>query len=235
MARSYGEEAQQMLELVALVADPARLARGRSLYKRRRVDALFVSDGEAVASVTGSEPEPYEVGIAVRPAPNHAFGVDLVPNPLDVGFSCTCADWGDPCKHSIAVMLQLADEFEDDLDQLARWRGKATAEPPEASAPDDAAQEDETDKRRKLDAAMVGLEVSRGMADPEDEVEFVDPLHDFFTGTMPESGTVLQAEVLESLQPVKASLSKVNLKVDGLDATPIFADLLSVISQTLQE
>lgn len=225
MSRLHTEEAQQLAELAALVADGPRMARGRGLYRRGRVSGVFVSHGEVIASVEGSEPEPYEVVLATRDAPNHAQGVDLVPGAIDVSVSCTCPDWSDMCKHGAAALLGFADEVDDDLSLLARWRGKEAADASESTIPSAAS---DMSKAGQLDRAMKGLPVTRGM--PNDEPE-ADPLAEFFTGDMPASGVLLDADALRALADKPNPFLKARLLVETLDAAPHLGEALEVVIQ----
>lgn len=38
--------------------------------------------------------------------------------------TCTCPDWGDPCKHGAAVYYLLAEAFDQDPFLILRWRGR---------------------------------------------------------------------------------------------------------------
>ncbi|HEY6797190.1 MAG TPA: SWIM zinc finger family protein, partial [Kineosporiaceae bacterium] len=54
-------------------------------------------------------------------------GVPLVPRPVEIGPRCTCPDDADPCKHSAAVCLRVAEELDADplLALLLRGRDRA--------------------------------------------------------------------------------------------------------------
>jgi len=47
----------------------------------------------------------------------------VVPSARDLSFECSCPDWDDPCKHSIAVMIRFAELVAEDPSSLRRWRG----------------------------------------------------------------------------------------------------------------
>jgi len=51
------------------------------------------------------------------------LGLPLFPTDLDM--SCTCPDWGFPCKHLSAVLYLLAEAFDDDPFLVLAWRGRA--------------------------------------------------------------------------------------------------------------
>ena len=52
-------------------------------------------------------------------------GVELLPFGSELGSTCTCQAWIDPCPHALAVMYQLAWLVEDDPFVLLHLRGLA--------------------------------------------------------------------------------------------------------------
>jgi uncharacterized Zn finger protein len=50
-------------------------------------------------------------------------GVELLPYGGELGSTCTCQAWTDPCPHALAVMYQLAWLVEDDPFVLLHLRG----------------------------------------------------------------------------------------------------------------
>jgi len=78
--------------------DDKVIARGRDYYRHGYVKKLTLSpDGRFIAEVAGSEDEPYETFIEIKD--------DAVQD-----FGCDCPyDWGDVCKHLIAVALAIQD------------------------------------------------------------------------------------------------------------------------------
>jgi uncharacterized Zn finger protein len=58
-----------------------------------------------------------------------ACGTPLFPKSArDLEMSCSCPDWGVPCKHLAAVCYVLAEEFDDDPFAMLAWRGKGREE-----------------------------------------------------------------------------------------------------------
>jgi uncharacterized Zn finger protein len=55
-------------------------------------------------------------------------GVELLPYGGELGSSCTCDAWTDPCPHALAVMYQLAWLIDDDPFVLLHLRGLARDE-----------------------------------------------------------------------------------------------------------
>jgi uncharacterized Zn finger protein len=52
-------------------------------------------------------------------------GVELLPYGGELGSTCTCHAWADPCPHALAVMYQLAWLLDDDPFVLLHLRGLA--------------------------------------------------------------------------------------------------------------
>ncbi|MCO5991941.1 SWIM zinc finger family protein [Actinoallomurus rhizosphaericola] len=53
------------------------------------------------------------------------FGVSLFPqSSADMHLMCSCPDWGDPCKHTAAVLYLLAEAFDDDPFLILAWHGR---------------------------------------------------------------------------------------------------------------
>jgi uncharacterized Zn finger protein len=55
-------------------------------------------------------------------------GVELLPYGGELGSSCPCGSWVDPCVHALAVMLQVAWLVDGDPGVLLRLRGLAPEE-----------------------------------------------------------------------------------------------------------
>lgn len=55
-------------------------------------------------------------------------GVELLPGPGELGPSCTCPDWADPCKHAAAVCYLVADLLDADPFALLLLRGRTREE-----------------------------------------------------------------------------------------------------------
>ena len=68
MSRLINAEAQELAELAAVLAEGARLSRGRQYQKRGQVTDLMVEPEAVTASVHGSRDEPYDVTIACKAA-----------------------------------------------------------------------------------------------------------------------------------------------------------------------
>jgi uncharacterized Zn finger protein len=85
-------------------------------------------------------------------------GVELLPYGGELGSTCTCQAWADPCPHALAVLYQLAWLVEDDPFVLLHLRGLARddllALLHERSEPDAPAEADDPDVDVAVDAAL---------------------------------------------------------------------------------
>ncbi|GII76087.1 hypothetical protein Sru01_10690 [Sphaerisporangium rufum] len=53
------------------------------------------------------------------------LGLPLFPaGPGELEMTCSCPDWGHPCKHLSAVLYLLAEAFDDDPFLVLAWRGR---------------------------------------------------------------------------------------------------------------
>jgi SWIM zinc finger len=105
--------------LVGARSDPMRLLRGAELAERGVVTSVEIRPGELRGSVSGSRRESYTVKITT-PTTGSLPGAG---SPIQ--WNCTCPDWGDPCKHGVAVMLVAAQRLEEDSDLVAVFVGSS--------------------------------------------------------------------------------------------------------------
>jgi len=109
--------------LVAEMAEPGRLRRGRQYAKQGAVGGLQVQTGVVSASIQGSRAQPYVASAKVTLATAGDGGLGaLVPGRRDVRFSCTCPDDDAPCKHAVALMAQFSERLAYDPSLFLRWR-----------------------------------------------------------------------------------------------------------------
>jgi uncharacterized Zn finger protein len=82
------------------------------------VETVAAEAGRVAALLTGDLPHTLV---------EHAeeAGVELLPYGAELGSTCTCQAWLDPCPHALAVMYQLAWLVEDDPFVLLHLRGLA--------------------------------------------------------------------------------------------------------------
>jgi uncharacterized Zn finger protein len=99
-----------------------------------------------------------------------ACGTPLFPRSArDLEMSCSCPDWGVPCKHLAAVCYVLAEKFDDDPFAMLAWRGRgreallgALRRRPVAHDPGPAgATGPEPDPLRKISAAPLAGSLDR--------------------------------------------------------------------------
>ncbi|MEM7286396.1 MAG: hypothetical protein AAF480_08605 [Actinomycetota bacterium] len=262
MSRLINAEAQELAELAAVLAEGARLSRGRQYQKRGQVTDLMVEPEAVTASVHGSRDEPYDVTIACKAAGQNersAAAVDptaVVPKALDIAFTCHCPDWGDPCKHGVAVLLEFAREVDDDPSLLLRWRGiddltppppagteslnaspapAPTPQKPDRSPPRPTTERAAVPTARNLRTSPVGEAEQAGTHQADvgveaevgaDDVEIGGPLDLFFGGAMPDDGTLLGP--LEEVQ--LDAYGAVRIEVENVDLAPVLEDALDAIA-----
>jgi hypothetical protein len=171
-----------------------------------------------------------------------AAGVTLVPSAGDVSFSCTCPDWGEPCKHGVALLVAFAGEVDADGSVLLRWRGLDAGDGP-APVPERPASVADLLSRlpssvQRAGGATAAPEGRRTPAPDLVGAPVVDPVLDaFFTGSMPPAGPVLgrAGERLagrpRSSPPFPPGGPFV---VDGVDAAPVLADAVTVVADVLE-
>lgn len=110
-----------MKVLAAEMSDPGRLRRGKQYAKDGSVLDIVIEPGVVTAEVQGSRATPYVASIFVRAG-------DGMPLRRDLDIECTCPDddnWQDyACKHALAAMLAMADEFLLEPELLDIWRGR---------------------------------------------------------------------------------------------------------------
>ena len=114
--------------LVTGASDQSRLTRGRTYARQGAVIGLEVLPGIITASVQGSRARPYDVTVRVGAAEPPLTPISLVPDHDEVGFTCSCPDWDDPCKHAVAVMIAFADAVADNPTLVRVWRGRGGRE-----------------------------------------------------------------------------------------------------------
>ncbi|MEO6317709.1 MAG: SWIM zinc finger family protein [Acidimicrobiales bacterium] len=85
------------------------------------LDAIAARAGHAAALLDGE----LSPGIADDA---RAAGCDLLPGPGEVGTSCSCPDWANPCKHAAAVCYLVADRLDEDPFELLALRGRSREE-----------------------------------------------------------------------------------------------------------
>ena len=87
----------------------------------RAIDAIAAKAGHAAALLDG-ELAPGIVGDL------DDAGLSLLPGPGEVGTTCTCPDWANPCKHAAAVCYLIAELLDRDPFTVLQLRGRGRDE-----------------------------------------------------------------------------------------------------------
>lgn len=132
------------------LADPGRIARGRTYARQGQVLTLGVERGQIYGEVQGSQLEPFSASVSVEPLTegevaalvgrvrsNPGMLAELASNaipqalasvllPHDKGqldFDCSCPDDGWPCKHAAALMYIAAEHIDASAGTILTLRG----------------------------------------------------------------------------------------------------------------
>lgn len=215
---SVGPATMALGRAVGERSDATRFLRGAELMERRMVIALTVSHSRANGSVQGSRHAPYVVEIVSK-----ADG-SLPGSASQLKFRCSCPDWGDPCKHAVAVTLELAERLDDDPALLARFLGAKTpttsprlnvpAPAPTSAALDTVAPVWASELRRPT--APIDAAAFFGSANQSSPTSPTSPARDRTTPT-----DDLPADRLRALGP---------LVVDGYDLAPDIVRLFETLT-----
>ncbi|GAB3198013.1 hypothetical protein GCM10027062_11210 [Nocardioides hungaricus] len=92
-------------------------------------------------------------------------GVELLPYGGELGASCTCDHWADPCTHALAVLQQLAWLVEDDPFVLLQLRGLPRDELLARLHARTAEPDDDVDLDAAVEAALYAARLLRGAAE----------------------------------------------------------------------
>jgi uncharacterized Zn finger protein len=115
--------ATMMKVLAAEMSDPSRLRRGKQYAKDGSVLDIIIEPGVVTCEIQGSRSTPYIAAVEV------AAG-DGMPLRRDIRTNCTCPDndnWdGYACKHVVATMFTLSDEFLLEPELLDLWRDRTS-------------------------------------------------------------------------------------------------------------
>ena len=130
--RSYARDGS-VLEIAISPGSAQALVRGSHspLYTSTvHLETLDNRQWEVVFEILNTKPALYAKLLAGELSPDlYALckegGVALLPDDVgDLGFSCSCADWGYPCKHAAALHFVLAEQLDLDPFILFRLRGR---------------------------------------------------------------------------------------------------------------
>ena len=122
--------ATMMKVLAAEMSDPTRLRRGKQYAKDGSVLDIVVEPGVVTCEIQGSRSTPYIASVEVTAG-------DGMPLRRDITTNCTCPDddnWdGYACKHVVAAMFVLSDEFLLEPELLDTWRDRTVPAPDDQS------------------------------------------------------------------------------------------------------
>ena len=113
--------ATMMKVLAAEMSDPSRLRRGKQYAKDGSVLDILIEPGIVTCEIQGSRSTPYIASVEVSAG-------DGMPLRRDISTACTCPDddnWdGYACKHVVAAMFVLGEEFLLEPELLDVWRNR---------------------------------------------------------------------------------------------------------------
>ncbi|MEU8897120.1 SWIM zinc finger family protein [Nocardia sp. NPDC048505] len=139
-----------LIEAVEAMAEPGRLARGRTYARSGQVVSYHIAPGAVTAEVQGSQPRPFTAVFTVRPLRDEELEIlidtirtapgmlaDIASGALPIGlgplllpttaadldFECTCPDPGWPCKHVAALCYLLAERLDERPREILTLRG----------------------------------------------------------------------------------------------------------------
>jgi uncharacterized Zn finger protein len=185
-----------MKVLAAEMSDPSRLRRGKQYAKDGSVLDIIIEPGVVTCEIQGSRSTPYIAAVEVAPG-------DGMPLRRDIRTHCTCPDddnWdGYACKHVVAAMFTISDEFLLEPELLDLWRNRRAAEHDDDSAVSDVEPDSDTtgpQPRRHLRLVRPGDET---VEEPRREQRHSDPLEELLAIR---AGTELpEVPAIERIEP----------------------------------
>jgi len=190
--------ATMMKVLAAEMSDPSRLRRGKQYAKDGSVLDIVIDPGIATCEIQGSRSTPYIASVEVTAG-------DGMPLRRDISTTCTCPDddnWdGYACKHVIATMFTLSDEFLLEPELLDLWRDRSAWDGAERTAD----ETDDTDAPIDRSAEVGGtVRAGRhlrlvGSAMSEPRARRTDPLAALLC--VPEGATLPDIPEIERIEP----------------------------------
>jgi uncharacterized Zn finger protein len=85
------------------------------------LDVVSARIAHAAALLDGELPESLVADVS-------SAGLSLLPSAGELRTTCSCPDWGDPCKHAAAVCFLVADLLDNDPFELLLLRGRTRDE-----------------------------------------------------------------------------------------------------------
>lgn len=194
--------ATMMKVLAAEMSDPSRLRRGKQYAKDGSVLDIVIDPGTVTCEIQGSRSTPYIAVVSVKPG-------DGMPLRRDVKFTCTCPDndsWDSyACKHVVATMFTLSDEFLVEPELLDLWRDRAgdSDDRNDSGDRDDEFGDPEYDERpgerRRGHLRLVGSHTTDRSRRPEPSTPHVDPLEELLR--IPDGASLPDVAIIERIEP----------------------------------
>jgi hypothetical protein len=195
--------ATMMKVLAAEMSDPTRLRRGKQYAKDGSVLDIVIDPGTVTCEIQGSRATPYIAVVAVKPG-------DGMPLRRDVRFTCTCPDddnWDNyACKHVVATMFTLSDEFLLEPELLDLWRDRATERDDLEDPGDDVGDVDATPEhaerpgeRRRGHLRLVGSDANEQDRRFSAPPPHVDPLGELLR--IPQGAALPDVADIERIEP----------------------------------
>ncbi len=117
--------ATMMKVLAAEMSDPARHRRGKQYANDGSVLDIIIETGVVTCEIQGSRSMPYVATVEVTRGSG-------MPLRRDITCTCSCPDddnWdGHACKHVVATLYTLSNEFLIEPELLDVWRGQPTGD-----------------------------------------------------------------------------------------------------------
>ncbi|MGB0114669.1 MAG: SWIM zinc finger family protein [Ilumatobacteraceae bacterium] len=195
--------ATMMKVLAAEMSDPQRLRRGKQYAQDGSVLDIVIEPGIVTCEVQGSRSTPYVVTIQVTAG-------DGMPMRRDIETTCSCPDadnWDDhACKHAVAAMFTLSDEFLMEPELLDVWRNRQPNSDGDDDGPHDDRDEPDDEQDRRDHSGGIRRRHLR-LVDPDErphsEPERVTPPEDRLDGllTIPAGAHLPEVPDLERIEP----------------------------------
>ena len=198
--------ATMMKVLAAEMSDPSRLRRGKQYAKDGSVLDIIIEPGVVTCEIQGSRSTPYIAAVEVTPG-------DGMPLRRDIRTNCTCPDddnWdGYACKHVVAAMFTLSDEFLLEPELLDLWRNRTSASDDRSVAivsdqPEDLAAESAPTSSREAGGRHLRLvrsdDADPRHTEPRRAVAHTDPLETLLR--VPSGAALPDLPDIERIEPV---------------------------------
>ena len=125
--------ATMMKVLAAEMSDPTRHRRGKQYASDGSVLDIIIETGVVTCEIQGSRSMPYVATVEVTRGSG-------MPLRRDITCTCSCPDddnWdGHACKHVVATLYTLSNEFLIEPELIDVWRGQVAGDPRDDASPD---------------------------------------------------------------------------------------------------